>query len=533
MNTPWYQELVQKKYFKLFILLLIPVFYYFYSFGNFDLAPSDDDVYFQTGLLFELPYPTFGNLLYPMGIYIFSKFFQDHILLSYSYTFLLSVALFFSLFLFLRKNIQSFWIAIFVAMAFLFSDFQVNLQPRITVLNLIFGLSFLSIIDLKRPAYINWGITSVGLLLCNYVSRPEFFWFFVLSSLIFAYYTFTNSFISSKRKITVGLSFAAFVALFYFIGGGINEPGKLKVAFIQHFFDNYYDWYGKSFDYDEEFVVFEKIFGKTNSDLQLITANPTFFFKHVLTNAKNYVSVVILILKSGFYDLFTPFFQFKTKYFFLVFILFFGAFIDYKKTVNAILTSLKNAIKTSPYLIAFLLPTCIAVLVVYPRHHYVIMHMPLYLLLVAIFIKSISFRKNSFTNGLPKLFSLIFIAGFFGYYPYKKAEPRHTDFYYFMKEIGTKKQIEILSNDIFGQNYFNENYHRTGWDPKKDNLVDMLNSGNYDVLSFYFLDLEVPENRAFLKEGSLKTKMIRIKTYEPLKRYIWVKPELVGLFKNQ
>jgi hypothetical protein len=173
------------------------------------------------------------------------------------------------------------------------------------------------------------------------------------------------------------------------------------------------------------------------------------------------------------------------------------------------------------------------VLVVYPRHHYVIMHMPLYLLLVAILIKSISFRKNSFTNGLPKLFSLIFIAGFFGYYPYKKAEPRHTDFYYFMKEIGTKKQIEILSNDIFGQNYFNENYHRTGWDPKKDNLVDMLNSGNYDVLSFYFLDLEVPENRAFLEEGSFKTKMVRIKTYEPLKRYIWVKPELVGLFKNQ
>ena len=102
-----------------------------------------------------------------------------------------------------------------------------------------------------------------------------------------------------------------------------------------------------------------------------------------------------------------------------------------------------------------------------------------------------------------------------------------------MKEIGTKKQIEILSNDIFGQNYFDENYHRTGWDPIKDNLVSILNSGKYDVLSLYFLDLEVPENRAFLKEGSLKTKMIRIKTYEPLKRYIWVKPELVGLFKNQ
>lgn len=525
--------LVQKRSFQIIIVVLSIIFYFLYSFGKFDLFPSDEDVYFQTGLLFKLPYSEFGNLLYPMGIYILSFFISDSINLAYSYFFILSIAMFLALLWYLKKYSGSFWASFFIAACFLFSDFQVNLQPRITILNLIFGLLFLGLIVDKKPLYANWGITSVGLLLCNYVSRPEFYWFFLIATIVFVFQTIRSKEITGNKKIFVLSAFAVFIALFYIIGGGINEPGKLKVAFIQHFFDNYQVWTGKNFDYDEEFLVFDKIYGKVNSDIELITANPSFFFKHVLFNFKNYFLVTLKIFKSCFYDVFVIFFHNKTKYAFTIFCFLLIICIDIKQTLLTFWKIIKVYLPKFPYLVLFMLPTFVAVLLVFPRFHYTILHVPFYFLLLAFLFVSLKFRTPKLKNIALYLFTISYFIGVLAHYPSRIKLPSHVGFYKYMADVAKGRKLNLLSNDYFGFNYYKTNYTMFSWEVGKTDLVKLVNSQKYDLIAFYQMDLEVADNRQFVTEGYKSTNYIRIEKFEGIKRYIFVKPELEARFKIQ
>ncbi len=525
--------LSQNRIFQLFVVLLSITFYFFFSFGKFDLFPSDEDVYFQTGLLFKLPYLEFGNLLYPMGIYILSFFISNTINLAYSYFFLLSITMFLALLWYLKKYSGSFWASFFIAACFLFSDFQVSLQPRITILNLIFGLFFLGLIANKRPLYANWGIISVGLLLCNYVSRPEFYWFFLIATIIFIFQTTKSKEIILNKKIIVVGAFGLFVAFFYFIGGGINEPGKLKVAFIQHFFDNYQVWTGKSFDYDEEFIVFDKIYGKVNADIELITANPSFFFKHVLFNFKNYFLATLKIFKSCFYDVFVIFFHDKTKYVFTIFCFLLIIGIDFKQSLQNFWNISKAYFPKFPYLALFMLPTFVAVLLVFPRYHYTILHLPFYFLLLVFLFVSLKFRTPKLKTIALFLFIACYFLGVIAHYPSRIKLPSHVGFYKYMAQMANGKRLSLLSNDYFGFNYYKTNYTKTSWKVSKTDLVKLVNTQKYDLITFYQMDLEVEDNRKFVLEGYKSTNYIRIKKFEGIKRYIFVKPELEAKFNTQ
>jgi hypothetical protein len=527
------QLLLENRLVKVAFILITILLYYFYSFQNYDIAPSDDDVYLKTGLLLDLPSQKFNNLLYPMGMFIFSKIFSDNTTLIYSYYYFLSIAMFLSMVLFLKKYCHSFFIAFFISTCFLFSSFQIHLQPRITILNLIFGLVFLTIIDKNRSQSTNWGITALALLLCNYVSRPEFFWFFCFATLLFIYFTVSSKTLVLNKKIILVMSFAAFVAMFYFIGGGINEPGKLKVAFIQHFFDNYKVWYGKSFDYDEEFEVFDKVYGVVNSNFDLIKANPSFFIKHVFTNFTNYIVLVFKIFKSSFYDITLPVFKEFGKFVFIAIIIGFSFLINFRQSATNFYTLLKNHKSYFGYFFMFFLPIIMAILVVYPRNHYTIIHTPIYFLLFAFLLKAIVLKnpKNSLFifASLCLFISLCLIS----YFPLKMTKPSNLAFYKCLKTVKSPTKINLLSNDIFGLSYYAGNYTRIGWNTKTTDLVATVNSQKYDAISFYQLDLEIESNRQFIKEGHKKTNYIRIPDYEKVNRYLWVKPELAQLFKVQ
>jgi hypothetical protein len=521
-----------RKDIKFLILCLIIALYYFHSFGKFDILPSDDDVYFHTGLLFELPYKTFGNLLYPLGIYVFSKIFSNPILLTYSYLFFMSSIMFLAMVSFLKKYLNNFYLALFISIAFLFSGFQVSLLPRITILNLIFGLIYLTLIDFKRPRHLNWGITSVGLMLCNYVSRPEFFWFFLIAALLFLYFTVTARRATKKHKITVIGAFLGFVALFYFIGGGINEPAKLKVAYIQHFFDNYQVWTGQHFDYEEEFVVFENVYGKVESTLDIITANPSYFFKHVFTNLKTYFLLVLEILKSCFYDYLLVLFKFKTKFAFAALILLLAFELDLKQTVKKFWIKLKSRFFILPFLILFMLPTFVAVLIIFPRDHYTILHLPFYFLIIGIFIDSFTWKRKRVTENITRISALLFLALLVFNLQLKMPEKSHRQYYEFMNALPLKN-VKLLSNDVFGLNYYqNGQYTRTGWDPQNNELTDKLNSGKFDILSIYFMDLETKSNREFTAEGYKKTGYVKIERFKGIQRYLFVRPEYQKYFEN-
>jgi hypothetical protein len=63
-------------------------------------------------------------------------------------------------------------------------------------------------------------------------------------------------------------------------------------------------------------------------------------------------------------------------------------------------------------------------------------------------------------------------------------------------------------------------------------LIKLLNTQKYDILTLYSQDLEVPKNRAFLAKNYKQTDYVRIRKFEGVKRYIFVKKELEPLFSG-
>ncbi|MCP9767864.1 hypothetical protein EGI22_08060 [Lacihabitans sp. LS3-19] len=525
------QKFQKKDIYILFFLLTTILLYFFYSFKNYDLGPADDDVYLKTALLLKLPYEQFDNLLYPLLMRVFGFFSANNINLIYNFYFFISGLVFLAFFYYLRYSKLNFAISYLLSTAFLFSNFQIGLSPRLTLLNLIFGFVFLSIISTKSERYIKWGFMTVCLLLCNYVSVPEFLIFFLLSFAIFLYKTLSNKSLTVSGKIKpIGIVLGILGILFYF-GGGIENQSVFVREYKYHFLDNWELWTGEHYDFQDELNVFDRVYGKSNSLYEFVTVNPKLFLKHILYNLGKYIITVLGIFKSCFYQPFVSFFGHYTKYVFGVFVLFIVFTIDLKATFS----SLKNQLNIHKVNIAFLeifsLPGLVIAILVYPRNHFTILDLPIYFLIVGLLIQSIVLKTNKVWNWTRWILLVGFIGGIFLQKPIFN-DAGHVASYKYIQSASLKKDLSILSNDFFGYNYYSGHTTIQNYDPNNDDLVKLLATQKYDILTLYSQDLEVPKNRAFVAKNYLQTDYVRVRKFEGVKRYIFVKKELEHLFSE-
>ncbi len=510
------QNFTQHAYFKATIILLSILAYYFYSFGRYDLPTTDEDVFLNDGINLTLPLANMGNLLYLSWIKILSFFISDPLNLIFTNFFLLSTSVFVLLIFFLNKYLKRFYTSFFISLLFLFSGIQISIFPKITFLNLIIILSTLILIDPKRKKSINLALIALGFLLNIYVSRPEYLWIFpfVFLTLIF--------FAKKENKLNIVFYLVGLLILLYFVGGGIYPNGMLKANFIMHFFDNYEAWTGKHLDLNDEFIQFEKLFGKVNYEIQLITSNPVMFLKHVLSNITGLAKEILIFLKSIFYDVFLSIFMGKTKYFVVALIFYFLIEVDYKASLKKI-----RLPRFDTYLMLIFLPSLLLILVVFPRQHFVLLLMPLVLLGVGILAGHIVWRKK--LKLTPYLFSGGLLIGLVMGFPYKSQHPNNVDFYKKMKEVGQKNRLVLLSHDDFGFNFYKTNFNRFNWIPEKDNIDTLAKKHDADIICLFRLDMENPSSREFLKQNH--EGYVRVSQFDTLQRYIWVKPGLETAFK--
>jgi hypothetical protein len=510
------QNFTQQAYFKSTIILLSILVYYFYSFGRYDLPTTDEDVFLNDGINLTLPLANMGNLLYLSWIKILSFFISDPLNLIFANFFLLSTSVFVLLIFFLNKYLKRFYTSFFISLLFLFSGIQISIFPKITFLNLIIILSTLILIDPKRKKSINLALLALGFLLNIYVSRPEYLWIFpfVFLTLIF--------FAKKENKLSIVFYLTGLLILLYFVGGGIYPNGMLKANFIMHFFDNYEAWTGKHLDLNDEFIQFEKLFGKVNYEIQLITSNPVMFLKHVLSNITGLAKEILIFLKSIFYDVFVSIFKSKTKYFVAAFVFYLLLAIDFKASFKKIMLPSFDA-----YLMVLFLPALLLILVVYPRQHFVLFLMPLVLLATVFFTEFFVWRKQlKFTRYLVSGTLLLGLAMGF---PFKSQHPNNVDFYKKMKELGQKNRLVLLSHDDFGFNFYKTNFNRFNWIPEKDNIDTLAKKHDADIICLFRLDMENPSSREFLKQNH--EGYVRVSQFDTLQRYIWVKPGLETAFK--
>lgn len=510
--------------------LFFTVFCYFlYSYENYDRLPNSDDVYLKTALSFKLPNSHFENLLYSGLMYIFSFFISNNIDLIYNYYFFISSIVFITFFYYLKSSKINIIITSMLSVAFLFSSFQINLSPRITLLNLIIGFIFLSFISIKQERYIKWGLMTVCLLLCNYVSVPEFFIFFVISFLIFLYKTILNEKLDFFEKIRpIGIVVGILVILFY-LGGGIQNHSVFVNEYKYHFLDNWELWTGEHYDFQDELKVFDRVYGKANSLFEFIYVNPKLFLKHIIYNFGKYFITVLGIFKSCFYQPFVSFFGSFTKYVFAVFVLFVGLTIDIRKTYKSLLNQLKIHKVNIEFLEIFSLPGFVIAILVYPRNHFTILDLPIYFLVVGLLINSIVLKTKKIWNWAAGLLVVGFLGGIYLQKP-KFDLNGHIASYKYIESAATKRELNVLSNDIFGYSYYSSNTKLHTYDANKGDLVKLLASQKYDLLSMFPLDFEIPANREFLAKNYLKTDYVRIRKFEKVQRYIFVRKDLFYLF---
>jgi hypothetical protein len=524
------QKIQKKDLHPLFLLLITIVIYFFYSYKNYDLGPADDDVYLKRALLLHLPYTQFDNLLYPALMRLFGFFSANNINLIFNFYFFISSAVFVAFFYYLRYNKLSFSISYLLSTAFLFSSFQISLSPRLTLLNLIIGFIFLSIISTKTDRYIKWGLMTVCLLLCNYVSVPEFLPFFIISFLIFIYKTLKNKDLALVNKIKPIAIVLCILGILFYVGGGIENQSVFVREYKYHFLDNWELWTGEHYDFQDELHVFDRVYGKSNSLFEFITVNPKLFLKHILYNFGKYIITVLGIFKSCFYQPFVSFFGLYTRYVFGILVAFAAFTIDFKASY----ISLKNQLKIHKVNIAFLeifsLPGLVIAILVYPRNHFTILDLPIYFLIVGLLMHSIVLKSNKIWSFARWILLLGFVGGVFLQKPIFNTSG-HVASYEFIQKASLKKPLIVLSNDFFGYYYYSGHTTLHNFDPNNDDLVKLLETKKYDILTLYSQDLEVPKNRAFVSKNYLKTDYVRIRKFENVKRFVFVKKELEGIFK--
>ena len=510
----------------LFVMILA---YYFYSFGKVDIVSSEDDVHLFSAVNLGLPLQKFGNFGYYIFLWVVSKVTANSLIAMFLSYFMLSILVYFSLFLLLRKYLGSFYIAFFLSTCFLFSDFQLLLVPKLTYLNFIFICLGLYLLDFRKFAFENYFVIAVCMLANAYVARPEFVWFLVPVILIMLFTHFKHIPKVSQTLSLVGFFLA--IVLIYWLAGGIYPSGYLKEIFIQHFFDNYEVWTGRHFDLADEFGQFNNIFGKVESDYQVFTANSGLLLKHSLNNLKNLILGILKVFKSTFYDVFVGIFSGKTKYFILALILILGLIIDFKNSFSELKKIISSPKPLFKFIVWLLFPCLLLVLVVFPREHFVLLLLPFIFLGLGHLLKLIKLRQNIFSKISFSVVLLTIFTGIIMKYPIKTNHPNNVDFYNYLNKIKIDKRLKMLSNDNFGFQYFGLNFERIGWNPSSEMILDKVKSDNIDVISIYRLDLEVPATRAFVDSLHKKTGYVQINQFEAQKRYLWVKPNLLTKFQ--
>ena len=385
-----------------------------------DILFWDESLYMQKGLqLWQQPSLDWGPF-YNIWYKLLSYFTSDKIELYYLNIKVLSVLLPLLLFIFLMVNNINPMLSFFVSILFLYSYINLPIWPKVSHWCLIVFL--IALIISKRfinSVYLKFLTIILGMIVCSYI-RPEFYLAFIL----FSCFTIIHLFIYRHQYPikSIALYLSGILGLFILVKLVGNPTktggnGRMLITFGQHFALNYSRWNNitdKPFWIDWVFYLQDNFIHKpTNVILSTIG-------HHILSNIGNYIKSISKIIISFI----LPIFQLKLTIHSIILV---GITILILVKNSAIQQFKKSTILSAFHpnndllkiLFIWCIPTLASSIIAYPRDHYLILQIPLYLILTVVFIDSILKLELNL-----KLFTLIAIVLFF-------AKPSAANFDYF------------------------------------------------------------------------------------------------------
>ncbi|MEZ5004449.1 MAG: hypothetical protein R2730_15560 [Chitinophagales bacterium] len=333
------------------------------------------------------------------------------------------------LFAALSRYSKSIIVPLLIAFCFLISGFNLPVYPKISFfcISLILAALYLSSY-LKDNFYKAMLFLSTALLLS--FARPEFYLSFILI-FISAVILFLVKKIDFKKQYI--LPVVAFLLMAIILHIGLGNPMLMKIdghnrsiiAFGEHFAYNYSKWtHSDLYTWLAWEEIYKDNFGNANGLVAAMQANANMFWKHILTNARGFITAVLSMITA----LVIPF---KTGTTAAVVI---GALLCLLVIIS-ILTQIKKILQLEIlFLLIMSIPTLMSCFLVYPRNHYLVLLIPLIGMLLITATNIIKEQKNIVT-----LAGVVLLVVLFGIFT-----PRAADFKYFEM----RKDEGVLNNQM-------------------------------------------------------------------------------------
>jgi hypothetical protein len=467
-----------------FMLSLLFMFLFFRNYTQYlDVSLLDESGYLLLSRYHPIIYPGGYGALYILCYKILHQIITDDINLHYFAIIFLTWLPSFAVFSFLSIKRVPFLLSIYVSWLVLFSSYIAAFDwwPRISHFAISFILLYTAISYYFR--FKIYKFLLFGILVCGILSfaRPELMLsVYVLLMFIVAYFM-CDKFIKKKKiqfnfskwnKIIFSIMLLIF-SLFYLVWKSpIKNTGRAYFALGQHYTFNVLRWENKDMTYFIRWPeIFEKQFGKSRTFKQMYKANPSETKRHIEENIKHYIEQTYHIIS----ELIFPNFIVKVNpiYKYIIFIIIFLILLNrlgIQKYKNEIKSQLSDNFHYLLFFSIVALPSVLASFIIFPREHYFIMQLPLfvyifYLLIKPFFTLSFSISKNIklLVFSLSVLSMIAFTPHISEYPKYNKfskyEKPNYVPYINYIKSLDIKDTVNFLTMEYL-QIYLPINFAR-------------------------------------------------------------------------
>lgn len=276
-------------------------------------------------------------------------------------------------------------------------------------------------------------------------ARPEFHLSVFLFISVLLVWVFIKKFKLSKVQwLFVFVFFFLYTAASSLLGNIFinSDSDRNIVAFAQHFSYNYAIWNNMDIrnwmDYDN---IFAQHFGIASSYGEVIKSNSSMFFKHIFSNLREYfyalyIYATDIILPQKIFNLSA------TVRLALILISAFVLLVLSRKTYfferGTIL--LKDNLLVAFALLLLTLPTLISVILIFPRSHYLILQLPLFIFLLTLLFH----ETDTYKFSKIRVLTVVILGGILFLITPKAGDFEYFNFWKGEQNINNLKAIRIM-----------------------------------------------------------------------------------------
>lgn len=475
------------------LIILLGVKMYWGLSQVMDLLMWDESYYLKHGVNILNKIPVNWGPFYSFWYYLLHFFENDKVELYYLNFKLMSIFPIVATFWFFQLRGINYYVSLFICLMWLASGINLTIWPKVTQYsNLVIIIGFIIALSFKGQFLKYVILTFVSL--CVSYARPELF----LSFIVFLFVTFIVFFLEKPKLGKGQILFILFLVFFsgiliMILGVSLFRDPRSGVAFGQHFMLNYYNWNNIKMPFwlsgNKEI---NEIFNYPKSLGDFYKGNPALFKRHIFSNFSNYLDLI----NTGLSDIFFPklIFHLPPWLRWLGLLSSIVVFFFVSKTTRGINIFGKGLMKNGSVLFILLLfcfPSFISSILIYPREHYFILQLPLFVLFIATFFyhDSTSNRKMGYKISIAFIMFLMMIS----------ISPKSKDFHYFdlwrqeksmcnmkaiayLKEKNYKSNIKILENEGGLNSFLPKNYKWVQGYTKIENWNNYLAQKNINVI---------------------------------------------------